>query len=1818
VVATYVELIGVLVGAGQLPEAEQAIHKVLSLNPECIEAREKRIEIEKHRGHTERAVYLARELARLCIEQGDGDRSIRLLQEAQKDQPENLDISLELAEMFVSHGQIQDGANQYRKVANAFQEAGNIGKAAEAYRRMKVVQSDDPEVLLTLGRLYTELGKLDEAEQEFRSVLRHDLEHQDALLELGLVCQLKGRFRSGLLAFNKVLQNNPKLAKAMRKLGELNLSMGKQDEAVQHFLEAAQAYLEEDDKDEAIEVFQIVLGVEEGNAQAQQGLNNLGAPVEPKEFQPPLPPTPPEDEPPTPEAKPVSAGEIETLPPPPPSAEAPASKVAPGGEKRAESSEPSAKKSGLKSNSSAGASKSKGRRKGLVSGGLLRKGLVDPSAGGGKPMLGGKPTLGGGGGSMRAGLRRPGLGMKGGGAEKPMLGMGGGGGGKPTLRRRMPEPEAAPEPEVAEEEVFAAAEADLFDDTDGDASGLEADFESAAGDLFGEETAESPFGEGLGDSLFSDDEPDTPAPSSSAVSPSPDAGESGVFSTSGATQDGEGDLFDMSAADDLFGDDDSSSGASLFDDDSSGESLFGDSDGGDDLFDDEPAAPQQAEVGGDLFGGEQFDSLFEEGEGGDQISSSDTIGSFNRAAEADLFSEPESAENETPAVQDDGGFDNLFSEPGGEEPAKGEDLFSFDDEPAAEAEPESGGGLFDDDAAGGADLFGEDLFGDAESEPEPRAQESSGEADDLFSGGDLFSNPEPEREAPAASLFDEPEAQEQPADEEFGGLFDEPASPEQGGGGLFEDTPSSDLFGGDDLFGDAGDEPQGSIEEESPASANAAAPQPEAEEFDLFSEPDDQSGADLGSDFPSEEPTAPVEESSGGLFDGFDDDGPADDDGGLFGSADDSAGGLFDEPASADLFADDHGDAPVDLFSEPEVNSSAMGETSLDMEMGGGDLFSEPEEAPLEDAALPVDDGVGLFDIPDPGDEPASLFEESLEQAQPESPRAEEGGSSLFDAPDDDDDGFGFGDSMGDDGGGSLFDELPAEEPEPATPLGLDLPMPGDPPSAMDSELHQPVEAFAVAVEDAPTDLFGDEPEAIDEDALTLDRLRAEEMARTADAPTQEPADSPEFMQLLEATLPKAEEEAPPEPVEEESVPEPDGGPLSPMNDGGLFDESIESSAEGESLFDELSEAESEPEPEPEPEPVDEGPQILGKPKVSLSIEDESPASDIETADKLDASLTGADVAAKIGAYRKALEESPNNLVMRTRLADIHLKYGMLEDALVQYRQVIRRNSESISLLHRVIQAEFWNENYAEAGESLLALAKLHLKRGEHHDALDTLQSVLSLDSHHFEARKVLVSVFTSLDESKLAAHHLRQLAETALTKGEVDEAISAFQQLLEISNDPVFEERLAQIYETQGDMERALKSFQSLVVRYQEEERWEEAARVTERIVELNPDLLEDRGGLVELYKKLGMNEKAMEQQYRLARAYQERGELEPSVRLYEDVLVHQPHNQNARRLLVDAYLDSQNVSAAMEQAEALTEYYLNTKDHQTAIELYARLVEAEPENVELQERLVKFYGLAGDPENARQRWIKLADLHESKERYDKAAEAIQKALELDENQIELQNRLALLFAERLDDKVAALTQLRKLFQMAPDRLDAVRMYIEILLKEEQVSEAGQVLQQLEQAGGESAAIKNGVIESLRNKVESNPADLKARFNYGELCYHLGDLDHAIEQFQQTRRSPDFELMSYNMLGMCFAKKKGFNMLDLAIKQFKKGLETKGHGEQAYLELRYNLAMIQYQNGRIAEALSDFKECYRVDIAYRDVRSWIEKIETELASSGS
>ncbi|CAN0318800.1 unnamed protein product, partial [Phaeothamnion confervicola] len=297
VLDAYFRLIDILEAQGDLDGALEVAHWVMNLKPDSDQARMKMIFAYHKKGDLKEVVRQSRELARLYIDLGQGDQSIQLLQQAQKADPENLDIGLELAEMYVSHGHIQDGANQYRKVANAFLDQRNLEKAAEAFRRMKVIVPDDPGVLLTLGNLYVDLKRYNEAEQEYRSILRHNLNHEEALLALGRVCQLKKQFRDAILAFNRILSINPDEVTAKEKLGELYQAQGLSSESIKNYLSAAQSYLEFEERDKAIRLFQIVLGLDPANPTACRELTNLGAPlvgIRNEELEPPPEPAAPE------------------------------------------------------------------------------------------------------------------------------------------------------------------------------------------------------------------------------------------------------------------------------------------------------------------------------------------------------------------------------------------------------------------------------------------------------------------------------------------------------------------------------------------------------------------------------------------------------------------------------------------------------------------------------------------------------------------------------------------------------------------------------------------------------------------------------------------------------------------------------------------------------------------------------------------------------------------------------------------------------------------------------------------------------------------------------------------------------------------------------------------------------------------------------------------------------------------------------------------------------------------------------------------------------------------------------------------------------------------------------------------------------------------------------------------------------------------------------------------------------------------------------------------------------------------------------------
>ena len=161
VINQYFTLMGILEDKGELDLCLEVARWIIRIQPENDKARRAQIEIFGKKGDRAEVIAQSLKLARMYIELGLGDQSIELLKNAQEMEPGNLDIGVELAEMYISHGHIQEGAEQFRRIAHAFLAQQNYEKAAESFKRMKLFQSDDPGLLFTLGNIYVQLGRFE-------------------------------------------------------------------------------------------------------------------------------------------------------------------------------------------------------------------------------------------------------------------------------------------------------------------------------------------------------------------------------------------------------------------------------------------------------------------------------------------------------------------------------------------------------------------------------------------------------------------------------------------------------------------------------------------------------------------------------------------------------------------------------------------------------------------------------------------------------------------------------------------------------------------------------------------------------------------------------------------------------------------------------------------------------------------------------------------------------------------------------------------------------------------------------------------------------------------------------------------------------------------------------------------------------------------------------------------------------------------------------------------------------------------------------------------------------------------------------------------------------------------------------------------------------------------------------------------------------------------------------------------------------------------------------------------------------------------------
>ena len=137
-------------------------------------------------------------------------------------------------------------------------------------------------------------------------------------------------------------------------------------------------------------------------------------------------------------------------------------------------------------------------------------------------------------------------------------------------------------------------------------------------------------------------------------------------------------------------------------------------------------------------------------------------------------------------------------------------------------------------------------------------------------------------------------------------------------------------------------------------------------------------------------------------------------------------------------------------------------------------------------------------------------------------------------------------------------------------------------------------------------------------------------------------------------------------------------------------------------------------------------------------------------------------------------------------------------------------------------------------------------------------------------------------------------------------------------------------------------------------------------------------------------------------------------------------------------------------------------------------------------------------------------------------------------------------------------------------------------------------------QAGAQDVPLEE-IFREFKKGVEQqlSPEDYETHYNLGIAYKEMSLVDEAIGEFQRAAKSPQHAVECCSMLGLCFLEK---GLPQLAIKWYRKGLDSHGLKDDDRLGILYDLANVYLGVGDSDNAYRAFLEIYGSDANFRDV----------------
>jgi len=214
----------------------------------------------------------------------------------------------------------------------------------------------------------------------------------------------------------------------------------------------------------------------------------------------------------------------------------------------------------------------------------------------------------------------------------------------------------------------------------------------------------------------------------------------------------------------------------------------------------------------------------------------------------------------------------------------------------------------------------------------------------------------------------------------------------------------------------------------------------------------------------------------------------------------------------------------------------------------------------------------------------------------------------------------------------------------------------------------------------------------------------------------------------------------------------------------------------------------------------------------------------------------------------------------------------------------------------------------------------------------------------------------------------------------------------------------------------------------------------------------------------------------------------------------------------------------------------------------------------------------IESDPKNINYRRA-LANFYLQKKDYPPAIEALEKAIEINPGDPELERTLTNVHIKAYEAEIAEKRE-------AGDEAAAAEMEAQLLQYK---------------------------FDDLQARVERYPNDFQLRYEWGVMLYENDYINEAIQQLQVAQRSVKNRVQALYYLGLCFGAKKQY---DVAFRQLDTALKDLPIMDGNKKKVLYELGRISELRGDKEQAMDYYLQIYQVDIGYRDVSDKVENAE--------